>query len=104
MKEDILETDLKLIDMETKAVSINLFGRVQQVGFRYFVFKLAAEVGVLGFVKNLPNGSVYVEAEGEPHLVDVFVEHCKKGPPHSLVTSFVVSSNDVQNFTEFTIR
>lgn len=90
--------------METKTVSINLFGRVQQVGFRYFVFKLAAEVGVMGFVRNQEDGSVYVEAEGEPHLVDVFTEHCKKGPPHSMVTRFIVNLIPEKGFQEFTIR
>jgi len=90
--------------METKAVAITLFGRVQQVGFRYFVFKLALEVGVFGFVKNQLDGSVYIEAEGEPHLVDVFVEHCKMGPPHSKVTKFSVNTIPVQNFKEFTIK
>jgi acylphosphatase len=90
--------------METKTVSINLYGRVQQVGFRYFVFRLAAEVGVLGFVKNLSDGSVYVEAEGEPSLVDIFIEHCKKGPPQSLVTKFMVNLIPPRGFDEFTIR
>lgn len=90
--------------MDTKALSIYLYGRVQRVGFRYFVFKLAVEVGVMGFVKNQPDGSVYVEVEGDPHLVDVFVEHCKKGPPHSQVSKFQVSQIHVKYFTEFTIR
>jgi acylphosphatase len=90
--------------MDTKAVCIILFGKVQQVGFRYFVFKLASEVGVNGFVKNMPDGSVYVEAEGDSHTVDVFVAHCKLGPPHSNVTKFVVNSHPVQHYKEFTIR
>lgn len=87
-----------------KTISIKLYGRVQQVGFRYFVFKLAQEVGVKGFVKNQPDGSVYVEAEGDEHTVDVFIHHCKMGPPHSEVTSFFVSIIPTQNFKEFTIR
>jgi acylphosphatase len=90
--------------MDQIAVCINLFGRVQQVGFRYFVFKLAVEVGVKGFVKNQTDGSVYVEAEGELHLVDVFVEHCKMGPPRSQVTRFEVNTIPFQDFKEFTIR
>lgn len=90
--------------METKSVSILLFGRVQQVGFRYFVFKLAAELGLVGFVKNQPDGSVYVEAEGESQTVEVFIAHCKMGPPHSTVTKFFVNSIPHQGFKEFTIR
>jgi len=90
--------------METKSLSISLYGKVQQVGFRYFVFKLAAEIGVKGYVKNQFDGSVFVEAEGEPHWVDVFVEHCKKGPPHSQVMRFEVNSIPVKGHKEFTIR
>jgi len=90
--------------MNTKTISINLKGRVQQVGFRYFVFKLAMEVGVKGFVKNLPDRSVYVEAEGDEHVIEVFTHHCKIGPPHSNVTSFLVNVIPYQGFKEFTIK
>jgi len=39
-------------------------GRVQGVGFRYFVLRRANELGLRGFVRNLPGGSVEVVAEG----------------------------------------
>lgn len=90
--------------MDTKTVGVNVYGRVQQVGFRYFIFKLAAELGVKGFVKNLHDGSVYVEAEGDSHTIDVFIAHCKLGPPHSSVTNFQVNTMPFQDFKEFTIR
>jgi acylphosphatase len=90
--------------MDLKTISINLKGRVQQVGFRYFVFKLAQEVGVKGFVKNLPDRGVYVEAEGDEHAVEVFLHHCKMGPPHSQVSSFLVNKIPYQGFNEFTIK
>lgn len=90
--------------MEIKSISILLFGRVQQVGFRYFVFNLAAELGIVGFVKNQPDGSVYVEAEGESHIIEVFIAHCKMGPPHSTVTKFYANTIPQQGFKEFTIR
>ncbi len=90
--------------METKSFSIILYGRVQQVGFRYFVFKLAAELGVVGFVKNQPDGSVYVEAEGESHIIEVFIAHCKMGPPQAEVTRTIVVSIPLQDFNEFAIR
>jgi acylphosphatase len=90
--------------MDTKTVSINLYGRVQQVGFRYFIFKLAAELGVKGFVKNCQDGIVYVEVEGDSHSIDVFIAHCKLGPPHSSVANFQVNTIPYQGFKEFTIR
>jgi acylphosphatase len=90
--------------MDSKAVRIVLKGKVQQVGFRYFVFKLAAELGVKGFVKNQPDGSVYVEAEADSHTIEVFEAHCQLGPPHSKVTYFLVQPIPFQNFTQFTIK
>ncbi len=90
--------------MKRKAVSITLYGHVQQVGFRYFVYRLAEELGVSGFVRNEPNTSVYIEAEAEPHTLDVFLEHCKKGPPHADVTKYFVNSMPVQDFKGFVIR
>ncbi|NHB67754.1 acylphosphatase [Perlabentimonas gracilis] len=90
--------------MDVKAKSIVLKGKVQQVGFRYFVFKLAAELDVKGFVKNQPDGSVYVEAEADAHTIEVFEAHCKMGSPHSNVTHFFVQPIPTQHFKEFTIR
>lgn len=90
--------------MSMKSVSIELKGKVQQVGFRYYVFKLALELGVKGFVKNQVDGSVYVEAEADEHSIDVFVAHCKMGPPHSRVSQFVVNKIPSCGYKEFTIR
>lgn len=90
--------------MEIKSVSITLFGRVQHVGFRHFVFTLALELGVNGFVKNELGGCVYIEAEGEANAVDVFVEHCKMGPSRSVITKFQVNPLPLQYFNGFTIR
>jgi acylphosphatase len=48
-------------------------GHVQGVGFRYATLQVAKEFEVAGFVKNLPDGRVLVEAEGRPAVVDEFV-------------------------------
>ncbi|MDD2550213.1 MAG: acylphosphatase [Bacteroidales bacterium] len=90
--------------MNQKAVSITLFGRVQRVGFRYFVYRLAAELGINGFVRNEPGVGVYIEAEGEAHTLDVFIEHCKTGPPHADVTKCIVNPMPVQDFNGFVVR
>ena len=44
---------------------MKVYGKVQGVGFRYYTHKKANELGLNGFVKNKPDGSVYIEAEGE---------------------------------------
>lgn len=48
-------------------------GRVQGVGYRYFVTACAREAGVTGFVKNMPDGSVLIVAEGGWEALDVFL-------------------------------
>ena len=48
-------------------------GRVQGVGYRYFVTDCARETGVTGFVKNMPDGSVTIVAEGSDVALDQFV-------------------------------
>lgn len=49
-------------------------GHVQGVGFRYSTLQVAKEFEVAGFVKNLPDGRVLVEAEGRPQTVDEFLD------------------------------
>ena len=56
-------------------------GRVQGVGFRYFTHRVARELGVRGRVKNLPNGTVEVYAEGDEDPMEQFLTGIKKGHP-----------------------
>ena len=48
-----------------KRVSVIVSGRVQGVGFRYFVEDIAADMKITGWVRNLPDGTVEIDAEGE---------------------------------------
>jgi acylphosphatase len=52
-------------------------GRVQGVGYRYFVTGCARETGVSGFVKNMPDGSVTIVAEGSDDALEKFVRMVK---------------------------
>lgn len=86
-----------------KAISLELSGRVQQVGFRYYVFRVAAELGVKGFVKNRSDGSVYIEAESDGEKLSAFIDHCKKGPPQSRVDKCKTAIIEPKDFREFRI-
>lgn len=55
-------------------------GRVQGVGFRYFVQRQADLLGINGFVRNLSDGRVEIEAESSAHNLLLFAQECKKGP------------------------
>jgi acylphosphatase len=61
-------------------------GRVQGVGFRYFVRQHARDRGITGWVKNLPGRDVEIHAEGEKADVDEFIDRVKEGPSFSHVT------------------
>ncbi len=55
-------------------------GLVQGVGFRYAVLREAQRLGLTGFVENRPDGSVYVEAEGPPEMLDRLEALLRGGP------------------------
>ena len=62
-------------------------GRVQGVGYRYFAIRAAAQSGVVGTVRNLPDGSVEAIAEGSDDAITEFREALAKGPSYADVTS-----------------
>ena len=68
-----------------KRVRVTISGRVQGVGFRYFTQREGERLGLVGWVKNLSNGDVEAEAEGDEAQVDAFVEAMRRGPPASRV-------------------
>ena len=60
-------------------------GRVQGVGFRFFIRAAAAREGLHGWVRNLPDGRVEIAAEGEADALDRFERHVRHGPPGARV-------------------
>lgn len=86
-------------------VHIVVIGLVQGVGFRYFTFKRARELGVKGFVKNLPDGSVEVEGEAERGQLESLIEALKVGPRSAVVNDLHISWDTPQeNYQEFRIE
>jgi acylphosphatase len=75
-------------------------GRVQGVGFRYFVLEAAESEGLSGWVKNLPDGRVEVLAEGEREAVERFEGRIHRGPPNARVAG--VESSDESPAGRFT--
>ena len=60
---------------------IRVTGRVQGVGFRDYVRRLATGMGLAGFVRNDPDGSVTAEIEGEREAAQAFVASLRENPP-----------------------
>lgn len=82
-------------------------GRVQGVGYRYFVQKAANELGLTGWTRNLPDGSVEVEAEGAPEALESFRQLLWNGPALSRVDDVRDSLSDAQGevqHSSFSIR
>jgi acylphosphatase len=90
--------------MEKIACQIKVLGKVQRVGFRYFVQKTATMLNVSGFAKNMSDGSVYIEAEGLEIDVSTFIDYCKKGPEWSDVTKLIVNEKPFEGFKNFEIK
>ncbi len=61
-------------------------GRVQGVGYRYFVLRHAEELGLAGYARNQPDGSVEVVAEGAPAALAQLEDQLKQGPSFSRVS------------------
>ena len=90
--------------MGTKAVDVRVRGRVQGVSFRMYAEQRAAELGVAGWVRNEPDGSVAVQVEGDEDAVDAFVDWCRQGPPHARVEGVDADPVPVTGVTTFRVR
>lgn len=88
-----------------KHLNIKVSGRVQGVFFRYETEKKANQLGLVGFVRNEPDGSVYIEAEGEEGLLKELLDWCAQGPSSASVENINFEFTDnLSDFTEFSIR
>ena len=82
-----------------------MYGRVQGVFFRAFASQQATELGLRGYVRNVPGGSVEVLAEGEKNKLEELIGCLKVGPPHARVEKVVTSwSKYSGSYTVFEIR
>ena len=86
-----------------KHLNIKIYGRVQDVGFRFGAKKKADELGIKGFIKNEPDGTVYIEAEGDGNVLDNFLEWCRKGPRFASVERVEVMEKDFKGYEKFEI-
>lgn len=74
------------------------------MSFRYYVKKKADELQLFGFVENQRDGRLYIEVEGEPEMIEKFVQWCRKGPNSAEVSNVEIREETTKNFTDFQIK
>jgi len=85
-------------------VAIVIRGAVQGVGFRPFIYRLASELHLKGFVLNSPAG-VFIEAENKKEILNDFLLRIEKEKPvHAIIQSMEFSFLDAIGYTQFEIR
>lgn len=87
-----------------KRVSILVKGKVQGVFYRASTVTKAQQLGVKGFVRNEPDGSVYIEAEGNEEKLNELIAWCRVGPPRARVDEVLVETySTLGSFTDFRV-
>lgn len=87
-----------------KTIAFKVFGKVQQVFFRQYTLNKAKELGLTGWVKNLPDKTVTGMATGSDEALKMFEQWLWKGSPLSRVEKVeIIETNEVQQFDDFNI-
>ncbi|HEY6417454.1 MAG TPA: acylphosphatase [Candidatus Binataceae bacterium] len=93
--------------MESERARLRLLisGRVQGVGFRYTAYDEARDLGLIGWVRNLPGGKVELVAEGRREKLQILAAWANQGPRMANVASVREEWSDFTGeFSEFKIR
>lgn len=88
-----------------KSIRAIVHGTVQGVGFRYYTQQEASRLGVTGYVRNLPNDTVEIVAEGTESQVNALLDWAHQGPSTAHVTQVEVSDQTVTgSFSGFSVE
>ena len=90
---------------DVTSIQAIVYGHVQGVFFRAFVSRRAIELGLTGYVRNLPERTVEVQAEGKRKQLEKLIDYLKIGPPAAKVENVVTKwSEYTGNYSSFSIR
>lgn len=93
-----------MIDQKLIGKKYIVHGRVQGVFFRKYTYEIAQSIGLKGFVKNLPDGTVLIEAEGTIEQLNQLKKWCNTGSPLSSVIKVECSDAQIKNYSVFEIH
>ncbi len=85
-------------------IRLRITGKVQGVFYRKSTQQMAELIGIKGFVKNEPDGSVFVEAEGENSAVYKLIDYCHHGPEGAAVEHVSIIQGEIVGYNNFEIR
>ncbi len=86
-----------------KNLQISVYGKVQGVFFRASTKAIADFLGVKGIVMNRPDGSVYIEAEGDEFSLEELLNFCGKGPDKAQVEKVETHEGEIKNYRNFEV-
>ena len=86
-----------------KTLHIIVSGKVQGVYFRATCVDIACEMGIVGWVRNLPDRRVEIMASGSPRKMNEFLKWCSQGPSGANVDNVFIEEVSLQLFEKFTI-
>ena len=84
-----------------KHLDIMISGKVQGVFFRATSKAVADQLGIKGIARNLPDGKVFIEAEGDDFSLELFLEFCHKGSDRSVVEEVDIRESEMKNYVNF---
>ena len=85
-------------------VHVFVAGKVQGVGYRYSTRSRAKELGLSGWVRNLPDSRVEAVFEGAQDVVKQMISWCHSGPPGAVVENVVVEYEKLEGLPEFEVK
>ncbi len=86
-----------------KRAYVRIYGRVQGVWFRAHTKEMAEKLGIKGWVRNMPDGSVEAVFEGDEKSLKEMIKWCQRGPPLARVTRVEVRYEEPKGEKEFKI-
>lgn len=90
---------------QSSRANLIVIGQVQGVFYRASTLEQAQQLGLVGWVMNLPDGSVEIMVEGRRYAIEDLISWCRQGPPASRVAEVIVRWEDATDeFNTFRIN
>jgi acylphosphatase len=86
-----------------KHLDIIITGKVQGVFFRSTSKAVADQLAIKGTARNRPDGTVFIEAEGDNFSLELFLEFCNKGSDRAVVENVSFSEAELKNYVNFEV-